>query len=196
LQNVDNVPLLVSLYTDSTPETICDMVGIFREYGEVVLTIGSGYRAYNHSIYMVSDIATSVTVLPSVKIDNKSIAESIQFSYVPANVNDLIDTFPSRSISSLCRGDLVLSFRLIGIGTYNLLQYPYSISKSKVIPPTVNFTKPFDSSSLKSQLTNQHPLTNNLKLSVLLETVRKGRIFLINTIQCLAFISISSFSIG
>ena len=32
---MDNVPLLVSLYTDATPDTIRQMVGVFRGYGEV-----------------------------------------------------------------------------------------------------------------------------------------------------------------
>jgi hypothetical protein len=44
LREVDNVPLLVSLFTDSTPSTIEDMVGIFQQHGEVVLSIGSSYR--------------------------------------------------------------------------------------------------------------------------------------------------------
>jgi len=52
------------------------MVKIFRQYGEVVLTVGSGYRAKNHSIYMASDLATSVSMLPSV-----STADGIEDSF-------------------------------------------------------------------------------------------------------------------
>lgn len=44
LREVDNVPLLVSLFTDATPSTVEEMVGIFQEYGEVVMSIGSSYR--------------------------------------------------------------------------------------------------------------------------------------------------------
>ena len=44
LKHVDNVPLLVSLFTDSTPDTVKAMVGILRENGEVVMSIGSTYR--------------------------------------------------------------------------------------------------------------------------------------------------------
>lgn len=40
LLTVDNVPLLVSLFSDAVPETVEDMLGIFREYGETVLAIG------------------------------------------------------------------------------------------------------------------------------------------------------------
>ncbi len=35
LQNMDNVPLLVSLFTDCTPETTTEMLKIMQEYGEV-----------------------------------------------------------------------------------------------------------------------------------------------------------------
>ncbi|KAB0400688.1 hypothetical protein E2I00_008313, partial [Balaenoptera physalus] len=34
LQNIDNVPLLVPLFTDCTPETMCEMIKIMQEYGE------------------------------------------------------------------------------------------------------------------------------------------------------------------
>jgi hypothetical protein len=44
LKEVDNVPLLVSLFTDSTPATTKSMIEIFRENGEVVLSLGSAYR--------------------------------------------------------------------------------------------------------------------------------------------------------
>jgi hypothetical protein len=40
LQEVDNVPLLVSLFTDATPVSVKQMVQVFRDNGEVVLTIG------------------------------------------------------------------------------------------------------------------------------------------------------------
>jgi hypothetical protein len=39
------VPLLVSLFTDSTPATTKSMIEIFRENGEVVLSLGSAYRS-------------------------------------------------------------------------------------------------------------------------------------------------------
>ena len=40
LKTVDNVPLLVSLFTDATPHCTRQMIEVFREYGEVVLSIG------------------------------------------------------------------------------------------------------------------------------------------------------------
>ena len=41
LEQMDNVPLLVSLFTDCTPDTTKEMVGIMQDYGEVVVCAGS-----------------------------------------------------------------------------------------------------------------------------------------------------------
>ncbi len=35
LESMDNVPLLVSLFTDCTPESTAEMLKIMQEYGEV-----------------------------------------------------------------------------------------------------------------------------------------------------------------
>lgn len=44
IERVDNVPLLVSLFTDATPPTIKDMLGIYQENDESVLAVGMSYR--------------------------------------------------------------------------------------------------------------------------------------------------------
>ena len=41
LENVDDVPLHVSLFAECQPKTIVEMIRIFQEYGEVVCCIGS-----------------------------------------------------------------------------------------------------------------------------------------------------------
>ncbi len=110
IQNVDNVPLLVSLFTDATPGTIRSMVEIFRDNGEIVLTIGAGYRAHNQQIYAASNLATSVSYLPNA------------LPFIPAEEKDLFALFPAYSSNCLTRSDLRLSFDLIGLGTMNLLQ--------------------------------------------------------------------------
>ena len=35
LKTVDDVPLLVSIFTDSTPSNVCDMMRIMQENGDV-----------------------------------------------------------------------------------------------------------------------------------------------------------------
>lgn len=45
IQEVDNVPLLVSLFTDCLPEATQEMIQIMQKYGEVCLVLGSSANA-------------------------------------------------------------------------------------------------------------------------------------------------------
>ena len=64
LKEVDNVPLLVSLFTDATTSTTRHMIDIFRENGEIVLCVGSSCRLQNNAIFSASDLAVAVATLP------------------------------------------------------------------------------------------------------------------------------------
>lgn len=55
LENVDNVPLLVSLFTDCTPATAKEMIKIMQEYDEVVCVIGSMANESNIPIFLQAD---------------------------------------------------------------------------------------------------------------------------------------------
>ncbi|XP_067006534.2 endoplasmic reticulum magnesium-transporting P-type ATPase [Anabrus simplex] len=63
LEQIDNVPLLVSLFTDCTPSVTCEMLHIMQEYGEVVCVIGSSANADNMSILMQADASIAVEPL-------------------------------------------------------------------------------------------------------------------------------------
>ncbi|XP_053564982.1 transmembrane protein 94 isoform X2 [Bombina bombina] len=63
LQNIDNVPLLVPLFTDCTPDTMCEMIQIMQEYGEVTCCIGSSASIRNSGLYLQSDISLSLDPL-------------------------------------------------------------------------------------------------------------------------------------
>ncbi|KAM8947320.1 transmembrane protein 94 [Pelodytes ibericus] len=63
LQNIDNVPLLVPLFTDCTPETMCEMIQIMQEYGEVTCCLGSSASNRNSGLYLQSDISISLDPL-------------------------------------------------------------------------------------------------------------------------------------
>ncbi|XP_059509857.1 transmembrane protein 94-like [Stegostoma tigrinum] len=63
LEHVDNVPLLVPLFTDCTAETMCEMVRIMQEYGEVVCCLGSSLNSRNIGIFLQSDISFSLDPL-------------------------------------------------------------------------------------------------------------------------------------
>nr|XP_053634313.1 transmembrane protein 94-like [Cherax quadricarinatus] len=55
LENVDNVPLLVSLFTDCTPPATCAMLTIMQEYTEVTMVMGSSANADNMRLFMQAD---------------------------------------------------------------------------------------------------------------------------------------------
>jgi hypothetical protein len=112
LKEVDNVPLLVSLFTDSTPSTITEMIDIFRDHGEVVMSLGSSYRSHNQAIYTHSDIAISVDMLPS------------EVSQLSSSSTDIIAKYPVHHTSALCQADLSFLFRLVGLQTCSILQAP------------------------------------------------------------------------
>ncbi|KAM9296341.1 transmembrane protein 94 [Gastrophryne carolinensis] len=63
LQNIDNVPLLVPLFTDCTRETMCEMIQIMQEYGEVTCCMGSSASFRNSSLFLRSDISISLDPL-------------------------------------------------------------------------------------------------------------------------------------
>lgn len=63
LENVDNVPLLVSLFTDCTPPATRAMLSIMQEYTEVVMVMGSSANADNIRLFMQADASLSVDPL-------------------------------------------------------------------------------------------------------------------------------------
>ena len=60
IKNVDNVPLLVSLYTDSKPKATKEMLQIFKENKEIICVFGSALRASNSSLFQGADVAFGV----------------------------------------------------------------------------------------------------------------------------------------
>lgn len=60
ISDVDNVPLLVSLFTDCNAETITEMIEIMQENSEVVLCIGNAWNHKNISIFSQADLGLSL----------------------------------------------------------------------------------------------------------------------------------------
>jgi len=63
LREIDNVPLLVSLFTDATHQTTTEMVGVLKDYGDTVLSVGSSHRLRNERIFKASDLSIGVDLL-------------------------------------------------------------------------------------------------------------------------------------
>ncbi|CAL4159798.1 unnamed protein product, partial [Meganyctiphanes norvegica] len=63
LENVDNVPLLVSLFTDCTPPATKTMISIMQEYTEVCIVMGSCANSENIGLFMQADASLAVEPL-------------------------------------------------------------------------------------------------------------------------------------
>lgn len=77
LENVDNVPLLVSLFTDCSAEATREMLKIMQSYGEVVVCLGSSANATNVEIFLQADLSVGIEPLyPQVCQDYPAYSEA------------------------------------------------------------------------------------------------------------------------
>ncbi|KAM3721316.1 Transmembrane protein [Dirofilaria immitis] len=60
LENVDNVPLLVNLFTDCDHFSCQKMIEIMQDYGEVVLVVGSSLNYFNSNIFNQGNCSISI----------------------------------------------------------------------------------------------------------------------------------------
>ncbi|CAL8284244.1 unnamed protein product [Merluccius merluccius] len=63
LKNIDNVPLLVPLFTDCTPDTMCDMMEIMQENREVTCCLGSSANFRNSRLFLQSNLSMALDPL-------------------------------------------------------------------------------------------------------------------------------------
>ncbi|XP_024913277.1 transmembrane protein 94 isoform X2 [Cynoglossus semilaevis] len=63
LKNIDNVPLLVPLFTDCTPDTMGEMMKIMQENREVTCCLGSAANFRNSCLFLQSDIGIALDPL-------------------------------------------------------------------------------------------------------------------------------------
>uniref|UniRef100_W8AQ00 Uncharacterized protein KIAA0195 n=1 Tax=Ceratitis capitata TaxID=7213 RepID=W8AQ00_CERCA len=77
LEQVDNVPLQVSLFTDCSPEATRQMLDIMQSYGEIVVCLGSSASNSNARIFLQADCSIAVEPLyPQVCQDIGAYTES------------------------------------------------------------------------------------------------------------------------
>ncbi|KAI2508044.1 hypothetical protein MHU86_6336 [Fragilaria crotonensis] len=72
LKEVDNVPLLVSLFTDVTKENTMEMVETFQEYNDTVIAMGLSHLARNAGIFDTADLSVGVDVLIDYADEDKN----------------------------------------------------------------------------------------------------------------------------
>eukprot|EP00536_Pseudo-nitzschia_multiseries_P013726 jgi/Psemu1/327288/estExt_fgenesh1_pg.C_6050003 len=105
LRDVDNVPLLVSLFTDATKETTAEMIDIFQEYNDTVIAVGVSHLPRNTKIFSTADLAIGVDMLSECL--GKAIPKELKYdALLPSEV-----IFASAISAHFC------AFRLEGIGS-------------------------------------------------------------------------------
>ncbi|VDN01470.1 unnamed protein product [Thelazia callipaeda] len=73
LENVDNVPLLVNLFTDCSHVSCREMVEIMQDFGEVVLVLGSSLSYFNSSIFSQSNCSICIEPLHPALCSNENL---------------------------------------------------------------------------------------------------------------------------
>ncbi|VDK42186.1 unnamed protein product [Anisakis simplex] len=90
LKTVDNVPLLVNLFTDCDYKTDAEMIKVMKEYGETVLVVGSALNADNTNTFNQADCSICIEPqYPSVCCDKPS-APSELVSETATNASTLM----------------------------------------------------------------------------------------------------------
>lgn len=151
IQNVDNVPLLVSLFTDCSPEATQEMLRIMQSHGEVCVVMGSSANlSSNSQIFLQANCAIGCEPLyPQVCQNYPAYTESNLYNNKQLYLKDQskrkwFDTTKSVTISpiyisrllnslacsiSVCRDDPISILALIelarrfSIGLWNCVQF-------------------------------------------------------------------------
>eukprot|EP00547_Thalassionema_nitzschioides_P008830 CAMPEP_0194229300 /NCGR_PEP_ID=MMETSP0156-20130528/43822_1 /TAXON_ID=33649 /ORGANISM="Thalassionema nitzschioides, Strain L26-B" /LENGTH=1150 /DNA_ID=CAMNT_0038961849 /DNA_START=68 /DNA_END=3517 /DNA_ORIENTATION=- len=105
LEEVDNVPLLVSLFTDVTKENTSQMLEIFQEYHDTVIAVGLSHLAQNAGIFDCADLSVGIDVLfaSAGKADSSDVRETTDENILSPEI-DLVRTLSTVSCIFRLRG--------------------------------------------------------------------------------------------
>ncbi|KAL7555548.1 hypothetical protein ACA910_013029 [Epithemia clementina (nom. ined.)] len=119
LEEVDNVPLLVSLYTDTTKRRTKEMLEVFQDYHDTVLAIGIAHLPRNDEIFAAADIAVGIDVLGDKNacyLEETSLPRADTATVSPADRMAMAELeFVSAIASHSC------AFRFRGVGSLSQL---------------------------------------------------------------------------
>ncbi len=90
LESMDNVPLLVSLFTDCTPDTTREMVIIMQDYGEVVGCMGSAANYQNINVFLQSDVSLAIEPLYPQVCQNVPVFNAPRNSPSPTKISQML----------------------------------------------------------------------------------------------------------
>ncbi|RWS16661.1 uncharacterized protein B4U79_14914 [Dinothrombium tinctorium] len=133
LENIDNVPLLVSLFTDCTPETTREMIKIMQENGEIVCVLGSTANIYNMPIFLQADAGIGIEPLyPQVCITQPAVKGSFYSQNNPSflspievatKLNSLMCSLTFQREDPVSLITLIMEARHYMMNTRNSLQF-------------------------------------------------------------------------
>jgi len=104
LEEVDNVPLLVSLFTDVTKQTTKEMIEVFQDYNDTVIVIGLSHLPQNNGIFSSADIGVGIDVLTEPVRDSHYYEDRIVSSKVRPSELEFVSAISSHSCAFRFRG--------------------------------------------------------------------------------------------
>ncbi|XP_074599520.1 transmembrane protein 94-like protein l(2)k05819 [Brevipalpus obovatus] len=136
LEEVDNVPLLVSLFTDCTPETTREMIKIMQENGEVVCAIGSAANISNMPIFLQADASIGIEPLypqvcvrePIIKAKGKPFKGFLSPTDISNQLNSLPCCLAFHREDSISLIRIIMEARHFMMNARNCLQFFFSCS--------------------------------------------------------------------
>lgn len=112
LENVDDIPMHVSLFAECNASSVREMIKIFQDQGEVVCVVGSSMNLENTDCFSIADIAVALdpvnTITPGASRFSKDkgvasiLSAGSMFSTIPCAVSLQYDT-SIYSLSQLIR---------------------------------------------------------------------------------------------
>eukprot|EP00615_Pteridomonas_danica_P008901 CAMPEP_0114349524 /NCGR_PEP_ID=MMETSP0101-20121206/15592_1 /TAXON_ID=38822 ORGANISM="Pteridomonas danica, Strain PT" /NCGR_SAMPLE_ID=MMETSP0101 /ASSEMBLY_ACC=CAM_ASM_000211 /LENGTH=194 /DNA_ID=CAMNT_0001488131 /DNA_START=188 /DNA_END=769 /DNA_ORIENTATION=+ len=124
IDEVDNVPLLVSMFADSTPSTVNEMIHVFQEYDESTLVLGTSYRACNLELFSSSDVSIALSTLPQGMLLN----QLPKFTSLNQTSTSTSTTSPMTSShvqnkQQLCQEDFIFNEKIIALSSCLILPH-------------------------------------------------------------------------
>ena len=129
LETMDNVPLLVSLFTDCTPANTQEMITIMQEYGEVVCVMGSAANHHNTPVFLQADATLAIQPLYPQVCQDVPVYQPCSKAGMPSpiNISQMLNSVAS-SLSFHMEDEvsifhLILESRHFSLCLLNAMQY-------------------------------------------------------------------------
>ncbi|KAG5891721.1 hypothetical protein JTB14_000324 [Gonioctena quinquepunctata] len=111
IEYIDNVPLLVSLFTDCTPDVTREMLKIMQEYKEIVCIMGSSENCDNAGIFLTADASISIQPLYPQVCQKREVYKKPEDCLGPTDFSYQLNSIPCAL--SVKRDDSFSLYRLI-----------------------------------------------------------------------------------